>query len=62
MLDRTDMPVARLVETDQDNLVLVQGEKYILNWCPESIVNINPGTIKNPRHQLTLVEVQQQIR
>jgi len=62
MIERVDTPPATLVETDLDNLVLIPGEKYILNWCSDSIVNINPGNIKNPRHQLTLVEAQQQIR
>lgn len=62
LLDRADMPAVRLVETDQDNLVLVDGGKYILNWCLDTIVNISPGTIKNSRHQFTLVEAQQQIR
>ncbi len=61
MLDRADTPDARLIETDLDNLVLVQGEKYILNWALDSIVNISPGTIKNSRHQLTLVEAKQKI-
>lgn len=62
MLDLEHIPRAKLVETQQDNLVLVDGEKYILNWHQDSIVNINPGAIKNPRHQLDLVEVKQQIR
>ena len=62
LLDRSDMPAACLAETDQDNLVLVDREKYILNWDPGTIVNINPGTKKNSRHQLTLVEAKQKIR
>lgn len=62
LLERADIHTACLAETDRDNLVLIDGEKYILNWSPEAIVNINPGTIKHSRHQFTLVEAQQQIR
>lgn len=62
LLDHKDIARASLTETDRDNLVLVNGEKYILNWSPESIVNISPGSKKNSRHQFTLVEAQQKIR
>jgi hypothetical protein len=62
MLERSDIQQVQLVETDRDNLVLVQEKKYILNWALDSIVNINPGIAKNSRHQFTLVEAQQQIR
>jgi hypothetical protein len=40
LLDRADLTSARLVLTDSgDNLVLVEKEKYILNWDPDAIVN-----------------------
>lgn len=39
MLNRTDLGDSILVESDQGNLVLVDGEKYILNWSPSQIVN-----------------------
>ena len=41
MLDRDDVQDAQLVETSTHNLVLVQGEKYILNWDSSSILNTN---------------------
>ena len=47
MLDRQDIVDAGFFETDQDNLVQVNNKKYILNWDPETIVNISPGTTKN---------------
>jgi len=62
LLERADVSEACLIETDRDNLVQVQGQKYILNWDPDSVVNINPGAGINPRHQFTLVEAQQRIR
>lgn len=45
LLDRADIQTAELVETKNDNLVLVDSGKYVLNWNPHRIVNINPGTI-----------------
>lgn len=41
MLDRDDIQDARLVETPTHNLVLIQGEKYALNWDSSSILNTN---------------------
>ena len=43
MLKRSDISTADLVLTDQNyNLVLVNNEKYILNWGQEEIVNTHP--------------------
>jgi hypothetical protein len=40
LLDRADLPPARLVLTDSGhNLVLVANSKYILNWEKDTIVN-----------------------
>ena len=40
LLDRADLTSARLVLTESgDNLVLVEKEKYILNWDKDTIVN-----------------------
>lgn len=40
LLDRADLTSARLVLTDSgDNLVLVEKEKYILNWDKDNVVN-----------------------
>jgi len=40
MLDRSDFRDAELLEIQNHNLVLIQNKKYILNWDPEQIVNI----------------------
>lgn len=40
MLDRRDLGSVELVEMANDNLVLVDNKKYILNWDPEHVVNI----------------------
>lgn len=54
MLDREDLQDAALIETTTDNLVRVQGQKYILNWYPDTIVNINPGA--RSRHCWNLIQ------
>jgi hypothetical protein len=52
MLDRADMMPATLVLTeDGDNLVLVAKEKYILNWCTDSIVNTNQAVKIKKKYQ-----------
>lgn len=61
----TDHPLltdAVLIESQDNNLVLVVEEKYILNWYPDQIVNIGPSTTKNIKHQVTLVQARQKIR
>jgi hypothetical protein len=40
LLDRADLTSAKLVLTDEGtNLVLVEKEKYILNWDQDNVVN-----------------------
>lgn len=41
MLDRSDITDACLVATENHNLVLVEQEKYILNWDSSTVVNNN---------------------
>jgi len=57
LLDREDLMSARLVLTESGhNLVLVDKEKYILNWEPDSIVNtIQAVKIRRQyqQHQIT---------
>ena len=43
LINRADMGSIEIVETDQGNLVLIQGGKYILNWHAGEILN-NPST------------------
>ena len=61
LLDRPDLQDAALVEVGSDNLVLINKEKYILNWDSDTIVNNSPGEL-NPRHSLTQKQIKQQIR
>lgn len=60
MLDRDDLANVLLAESDSDNLVLINNEKYILNWAPDTIVNINLGKI-NSRHSVSLAKIKQQL-
>jgi len=46
MLEREDLRDVRMIDSGNSNLVLVQKEKYILNYLPDQIVNTNPRTIK----------------
>jgi hypothetical protein len=42
LLDRADITSVDLILTNDDvNLVLVEKEKYILNWSPDTVVNTN---------------------
>jgi hypothetical protein len=60
MLDRNDMQDVVLAEVGGDNLVLIDKEKYILNWDGCNQVNINPGT--KLRRSISLQELQKQIQ
>jgi len=61
MLDRADLQDSYLVDTGSDNLVLVDKKKYILNWDPEQVLNINPVPYK-VYHSVSQQEIKQQIR
>ena len=61
MLDREDLQDARMIEYQSDNLVLVNQEKYILNWDPDQVLNISLGRSK-PRWQVSQEQVKQKIR
>lgn len=60
LLDRDDLQQVELVETKNDNLVSIDEGIYVLNWCPNQIVNIGPG-IENIRHRIQLSEANQLI-
>jgi len=62
LIDHPDIQDSELIEVGGDNLVLIDNEKYILNWDPETIVNINPGDKKNPRHCITQQQLKIQLR
>ena len=61
MLDREDMQDACMIEYQSDNLVLVNKEKYILNWDPDQVLNISLGKSK-PRRRVSQEEIKQKIR
>jgi len=61
MIEREDMQDATLAEIGSDNLVLVSGKKYILNWDADEIVNINLEATKVSRC-VTLNQIQQKLR
>ncbi len=61
LLDRPDLQDAVLVEAGSDNLVLINREKYILNWDQDTIVNTSPRVL-NSRHSITQEQIKQQIR
>jgi hypothetical protein len=59
LVDHPDIQQARLVHDSRgNNLVLIEDEKYILNWDLDSVVNISPaGDIC---HQLSQTQLKQQ--
>jgi len=61
LLDREDLQDACMTEYLGDNLVLVHGEKYILNWDPDQVLNISLGRSK-PRRRVSQEEIKQKIR
>jgi hypothetical protein len=61
MLDREDLQDVQMIEYQSDNLVLVNNEKYILNWDPDQVVNISLGRSK-PQRQVSQEQIKQKIR
>ena len=61
MLDRDDLQDAKLVEEGQNNLVLIQSRKYILNYTPDDILNtyLESGKV---RRELTQQQIKQKLR
>jgi len=61
MLDREDLQDVQMIEYQSDNLVLVNKEKYILNWDPDQVLNISLGRSKS-RRQVSQEQIKQKIR
>ena len=61
LLDRPDLQDAVLTESDSGNLVLVQGQKYILNWDSEQMLNISLER-HSSHHSISQQQLKQQIR
>ena len=62
LIDRPDIQDSVLAETDNDNLVLIDSGKYILNWDQADIVNISLDTDRPSRHRITQQEIKLQIK
>jgi len=58
VLDRDDMQDAELIETEQGNLVQLEGGKYILNWGRDLGLNTN---FQQSKHHIAQCEVKQQL-
>jgi hypothetical protein len=58
VLDRDDMQDAELIETEQGNLVQLDGGKYILNWGRDLGLNTR---LQQSKHHIALSEVKQQL-
>ena len=56
MCNHPEITDAELVETPSGTIVQVHQRKYILNWRPDSIVNISPesGAVRHRLHQKIL--------
>lgn len=60
LLERADIQDSELVEAKNDNLVMIESGKYVLNWDCDNIVNINPGQT-NLRHRVQQSSINQLI-
>ena len=58
VLDRDDIQDAELIETEQGNLVQVEGGKYILNWGSDLELNTR---LQQSKHHIAQREVKQQL-
>jgi hypothetical protein len=60
LLKRDDVQDAEMIEVNDHNLVLICRQKYILNWDPAHIVNIDLGDTA-PRRRLEQHELAQNL-
>jgi hypothetical protein len=61
MLDRPDIQDAVMIESNSDNLVLVDKSKYILNWDADTVVNTSSDITMSRRH-VSQDKIKQQLR
>lgn len=61
IMNHSDIQDARLVQTSEDNLVLVNQGKYILNYEADSVVNKH-SKIEEVSNQLTLSQLKNKIK
>lgn len=57
MVEHVDYTDLTIVQTDQDNLVLVDQGKYILNWAPGEMLNIHSTPINTVRNSIDSSEL-----
>lgn len=60
MLSRPDIEDAWLVQCGYVDLVTVQANKYILNWCADTIVNITPDE-QHPHRRISMQQLESRI-
>lgn len=60
LINRDDCQDACLAELNDNNLVLIDNEKYLLNWDIDTIVNNIPETQKNKNHVVIQDELKKQ--
>ena len=60
LLERADIADVEMIDSDLDNLVLVDKGIYVLNWEADTIVNISLDSAKS-RRRITLSEVNELI-
>ena len=46
IMEHTEITGLALAQTDHDNLVLVNQGKYILNWAPDQLLNIQSQAVQ----------------
>ena len=48
----------KIIQTNEDNLVLVDGGKYILNWAPGEMLNTHSTTISTVKYTIDSSELE----
>jgi hypothetical protein len=61
LIEHEEIHEVDLVETSDDNLVLVNHGKYILNWGPSEILNISSVNI-NTKKTISSKQLEQRLR
>ena len=61
LIEHEKIHEVELIETDADNLVLVNRGKYILNWHPSQVVNIS-STNLNIKRIISSTQLEQRLR
>ena len=57
LIETIDYKNLTIIQTDQDNLVLVDHGKYILNWAPGEMLNIRSTPINTVKNRIDSSEL-----